>query len=364
MDSSNLRIEPFSGEEAFRELSGESFAAAIGMPEEHIRWVPAMEPGNASRMWLQEFSLSFDYSVLLLSERTGEKDGPFGTRILLFSTNNLVALRVIELPYIAREIRCEGCSGRLWFLREPQPDTLRDSAALCILDVKEGKLIQEIPLKSVPDRMVPHITGKFAWIYEKGVLSRVYSDGNIQKVLQVKDGKDLSFSPDCEYFTVMTKTGFEVYSSGTVRRINKTDFVSGNTFLYLNGDPPGFLVGKSKSGIPGLFWLETLYIVTEGKIRIFSDDLSGSIVPDFSGKSFFAVKPNGRIERLNAVTGKTVGYCIHRSLKPAYPGNILHLFPLNEPDRFLIFDTAGGLSKVDASTKRWHRVQSMRPWTE
>ena len=203
-DSSNLRIEPFTGGENFLPLPEDSFAAALGMPEEHIRWVPEQDPVMINNMRLRGTDSSFDNSVLLLAETTGKKDGPNGTRIILYSTTNLIVLRVIELPCLAREIRCEGSSGRIWFLREPQPDTLMDSPAVCILNAKSGKIEQEIPLKSLPSRLYPHITGKFAWVLRGQEVNRLYPDGKEQKYLKLEGVKDMVFSPDRRFFALQT----------------------------------------------------------------------------------------------------------------------------------------------------------------
>ena len=104
--------------------------------------------------------------------------------------------------------------------------------------------------------------------------------------------------------------------------------------------------------------------MSSGSERQIIDTLSGSLVPDISGKYCYAVLPGAKIGRIDIQSGKMEGYAFFHSLKPVKPGNILMLFPLSEPCRFLVFDTVGGFSKVDAVTKRWKKIGSMRPWTE
>ena len=144
IDSSNILIEAFSGKEQFRRLSPDSFAGVLGIPQKNIRWYPAVDPENLNRMMLRETSQSFDNSVVIFTENIGKKDGPNGSRLIFTDTINLVVLKLIELPFYAYEIRCQGSSGKIWYLRKAQPDTLRDTSGFGIYDVKNEEIISEV----------------------------------------------------------------------------------------------------------------------------------------------------------------------------------------------------------------------------
>lgn len=364
VDSSNILVEAFSGQEGFRRISKDSFAGVIGMPEKHIRWYPAQDQENLNRMLIQEVSQSFDNSVVVFTEQTGVQGGPRGTRIIIVDTVNLVVMKIIELPFLAREIRCQGSSGKIWFLRKAQPDTLKDSSALCILDVKAEKIEKNISLITLPDRLYPHITGTFAWTLEDGNVFRYYTNGKRELFRNVPKAVDLKISPDCQFLAVITEKETQVYSTDSAEMLYRVKMVPDQTFLFLGGEPPRILIGKNTSGIAGLEWPETLYMVNKGSARQLCNNLIGSVVLDPSGRVFYAMKPKKRIEKRDSTTGRVMTSYFTTGLKPVTPGTTYKLFHAAEPGHFLLFDTAGGINKIDATPRRWKKIRMMRPWTE
>ena len=364
VDTSNILIESFSGTERFRKLPSDSFAGVLGMPQKHIRWYPAQDHDNLNKMLIRETSQSFDSSVLLFAEATGENGGPAGTRLIFIDTTNLVVLKIIELPFYAYEVRCQGSSGKVWMIRKSQKDMLNDTDAICIFNVKTEKMEQEIPVDTLPARLYPHITGKFAWVLEDGKIYHLYPDGKKERFLEISDAKDLRISPDCQYLAVMNGKETVLYSSEQKSPVYRVKLVPDMTFLFLGGDPPSLLIGKNLSGLSGLDWPETLYIVRKGAARLLFRNLSGSVVMDPSGRVFYAVKPKNRVEKRDSSNGNIMSSYMTTSLKPETPGRIHLLFQARETGHFLLFDSVGGLNKVDATPRRWKKSNMMRPWTE
>ena len=365
VDSSNILIEDFSGKENFRRLSPDSFAGVLGLPQKNIRWYPAVDPENLNRMMLRETSQSFDNSVIVFTESTGKKDGPNGTRLIFADTINLIVLKLYDLPFYAYEIRCQGSSGKVWFLRKAQPDTLRDSSGFGILDAKTGEIISEVSLKTLPKRMYPHITGRFAWILENGKLYRLFTDGRKELYLELKEEiKDFKPSPDTQYIAFVAGKQTRLYSSEDKTLVYTVKMVPDTTFVFLNGEPPRLLLGRNLSSFESLTWPETLYLVTKGAPRLIFANLSGTVVPDQSGRAFYSIKPKNRIEKRDSATGKFMSSTNVGSLRPETPGKPVMLFNAAETGFFLIFDSVGGLSKIDATPRRWRKLGIMRPWTE
>ncbi len=140
--------------------------------------------------------------------------------------------------------------------------------------------------------------------------------------------------------------------------------VPDSTFLFLGGESPRLLIGRNQNKISGLDWPETLYMVNKGSARLMFSNLSGSVAADSSGRVFYAVKPKSRIEKRDSVSGQVMNAYLTTSLRPETPGKTVQLFQASEPGHFIIFDTVGGLSKVDATPRRWRKTGMMRPWTE
>ena len=364
VDSSNILEEAFSGKEQFRRISPDSFAGVLGRPSRNIRWYPATDPENLNRMLIRETSQSFDNSVVLFVETTGKKDGPKGSRLIFIDTVNLIVLKRIELPFLASEVRCQGSSGKVWYLRKGQPDTLRDSSGFGILNVKTGAFETEHKLESLPKCMYPHITGQFAWIMEGEKILRLYPDGRKEIFLKVPGINELKISPDCQYLAAITEKETRLYSTMDAKLVYRVKLVPDQTFLFLSGEPPRLLIGKNHSSIRGLDWPETLYLVTRGAPRLIFSNLSGSVVADSSGRAFYSMKPRNRIEKRDSSSGQYMSAAMVTSLKPDTAGKPEILFHAAENGYFLIFDTVGGLSKIDATPRRWKKIGIMRPWTE
>ena len=366
VDSSNILVEAFSGNEQLRRLPPDSFAGVLGIPSENIRWYPAMNPANLNQMMLRETTQSFDNSVIIFNEITGAANGPHGTRIIFVDTINLIILKLVNLPYHAYEIRCQGSSGKIWFLRKGQPDTLRDSSGFCIFDVKTESIVSEQKLATLPKRMYPHITGRFAWILENEKIYRLFPDGRKDLYLEIPGGiSDFKPSPDTQYIAVVTnKKETRVYSTLTKEVAYKVKMVPDSTFIFLNGEPPRLLIGRNLNHIAGLTWPETLYLITKGAPRLIFSDLFGSVVADPSGRAFYSIKPKNRIEKRDSSSGKTMSSFNVTSLKPDTPGKPVLLFHAAESGFFIIFDSVGGLNKIDATPRRWRKLKMMRPWTE
>lgn len=364
VDSSNILEEAFSGKEQFRRIPADSFAGVLGMPSQNIRWYPATDPENLNRMLLRETSQSFDNSVILFVEATGKNDGAKGTRLIFVDTINLIVLKRIELPFFATEVRCQGSSGKVWYLRKGQPDTLRDSSGFGILNVKTGEIEKEQKLDSLPKRLYPHITGQFAWIMEKEKILRLYPDGKKEVFQSVPNLRDLKVSPDCLHLAAITERETQLYSTLESKLVYRVRLVPDLTFLFLNGEPPRLLIGKNQSAFRSLSWPETLYLVTRGAPRLLFPNLSGSVVADPSGRAFYAVKPKNRIEKRDSGSGQQMSASMVNSLKPDTPGKPEILFQSPENGYFLIFDTVGGINKIDATPRRWKKIRMMRPWTE
>ena len=365
VDSSNILIEAFSGKEQFRRLSPDSFAGVLGLPQKNIRWYPAVDPENLNRMMLRETSQSFDNSVVIFTESTGKKDGPNGSRLVFADTINMVVLKLIELPFYAYEIRCQGSSGKIWYLRKAQPDTLRDISGFGIYDVKNEEVVSEIEMKTLPKRLYPHITGRFAWILENGKICCLYPDGRKELYLGLKEEiKDFKPSPDCQFLAVFTEKQTKLYSADDKKLVYNINIVPDSTFVFLGGDPPSFLIGKNLSNFESLTWPETLYLVRKGQPRLIMSNLSGTVVADHSGRAFYSIKPKNHIEKRDSETGKYMSSASVTSLKPDTPGKPQLLFNAAEPGFFLIFDSVGGLNKIDATPRRWRKLGMMRPWTE
>jgi|GEM_PF-1963596 len=365
VDSSNVLIEAHSGKEQFRRLSPDSFAGVLGIPPESIRWYPAMNPANLNKMLLRETSQSFDNSVIIFNEITGTQNGPYGTRLIFVDTVNLAVLKLINLPYHAYEVRGQGSSGKIWFLRKGQPDTLRDFSGFGILNVKTGEIVSEQKLKNLPKRMYPHITGRFAWILENEKIYRLFPDGRKDLYLEIPGGiSDFKPSPDTQYIAVVTKKETLMYSTLDKKLVYKVKMVPDSTFVFLSGEPPRLLIGRNLNKISGLDWPETLYLVTRGAPRLIFSNLTGSVVADPSGRAFYSLKPKNRIEKRESTTGKFMSSFNVTSLKPDTPGKPELLFHAAETGFFIIFDSVGGLNKVDATPRRWRKLKMMRPWTE
>lgn len=364
VDRSNLLQEDFSGKERFRRLSPDSFAGVLGMPSKHIRWVPARDQDNLNLMLLRETVQSFDNSVIVFSEITGAKEGPFGTRLIFIDTINLIVLKVVEFPFIAENVRCQGSSGKIWFFRKAQPDTLKDTTAFCIYNVPKKEFETELVLEKIPGRMYPHITGRFAWILEKDQVVKMQPDGSREVFLKVPGAKDIRLSPDCQHLAVITDKETRLYSTDGGNLIYRVKMVPDSTFVFLGGESPRLLLGRNQNRISGLDWPETLYMVNRGSARLLFNNLSGSVAADSSGRVFYAVKPKNRIEKRDSSSAQVMMSYVTTSLRPETPGKTLQLFQAFEPGHFIIFDTVGGLSKVDATPRRWRKTGMMRPWTE
>ena len=364
VDSSNIMEEDFSGKENFRRLSPDSFAGVLGIPARNIRWYPAFDPDNRNRTLIRETNQSFDNTVILFVETTGKRDGAKGTRLIIVDTINLIVLKKIELPFLISEVRCQGSSGKIWFLRKSQPDLLRDADGFGILDAKTGEIVMERKLESLPKRMYPHITGQFAWFLEEGKISRFYPDGRKETFLSLPGIQDLKISPDCMYLAAITNKDTRLYSALNAKLVYKVNLVPGLTFHFLSGDPPKLLIGKNNSSFKDLSWPETLYIVTKGSPRYLLNNLSGSVVADPSGRVFYVVRPKDRVEKRDSSSGKSMWSYTVTSLKPDTPGKIELLFHSPEPGFFLMYDTVGGINKIDATPRRWKKMGMMRPWTE
>ena len=364
VDSSNILREDFSGKERFRRISPDSFAGAIGMPSKNIRWTPARDQDNLNLMLLRETVQSFDNSVILFSEITGAKDGPFGTRLIFIDTVNLLVLKIVELPFIVENVRCQGSSGNIWFYRKAQPDTLKDTTAFCIYNVRKNEFVTELALESIPKRMAPHITGRFAWILEGNDIKKMYPDGKTEAFLTIPGAADIRLSPDCQHIAVITDKETRLYSTENGSLLSRVKMVPDSTFLFLGGESPRLLIGRNQNKISGLDWPETLYMVNKGSARLLFSNLSGSVAADSSGRAFYAVKPKNRIEKRDSTSGQVMNSYLTTSLRPETPGKTVQLFQASEPGHFIIFDTVGGLSKVDATPRRWRKTGMMRPWTE
>ena len=364
VDSSNILVEAFSGKESFRRIPPDSFAGVLGKPAQNIRWYPATDSENLNRMLIREASQSFDNSVILFVETTGKKDGPKGSRLIFIDTINLVILKMIELPFFASEVRCQGSSGKVWYLRKGQPDTLQDSSGFGILNVKTGEYETEEKLEVLPKRLYPHITGQFAGIMEGEQILRLYPDGRKEKFLSVPNLRELKVAPDCLHLAAITDKETLLYSTLDAKLAYRVKLVPDLTFLFLSGEPPRLLIGKNLSAIKSLDWPETLYLVSKGAPRLIFSNLSGSVVSDPSGRAFYSVKPKNRIEKRDSSSGQYMSASMVTSLKPDTPGKPELLFHAAENGYFLIFDTVGGLSKIDATPRRWKKIGMMRPWTE
>lgn len=364
VDTSNILIEAFSGKENFRRVSPDSFAGVLGRPTQNIRWYPAADPENRNRMLIRETSQSFDNSVIVFVESTGKTDGPKGSRILFVDTVNLIVLKMLELPFRVSEVRCQGSSGKIWYLRTAQPDTLNDSSGFGIIDAKTGETLTEKKLQTLPKRMYPHFTGQFAWILEKNQILRLFPNGKKELFLKLPEIREMKVSPDCMYLAVVTEKETRLYSAMDASLIYRVKLVPDQTFVFLSGEPPRLLLGQSISSVGNLAWPERLYLVTNGAPRLIFSNLSGSVVADPSGRVFYSIKPKNRIEKRNSTTGQYMSSYMVTSLKPDTPGKPEMLFHAAENGYFLIFDTVGGLNKIDATPRRWKKIGMMRPWTE
>lgn len=364
VDSSNILEEDFSGKESFRRVPADSFAGVLGRPAKNIRWYPAADPNNPNRTMIRETSQSFDNSVIVFTENTGKREGPNGTRLIFVDTVNLIVLRRIELPFWIQEVRCQGSSGKVWYLRKAQPDQLRDSSGFGILDVRSGEILTEQKLETLPKRMYPHITGKYAWILEDEKVFHLYPNGEKKLFLDVPGAAELKVSPDGLYLAIITGKDTRLYSAINGKLVYKVNLVPGLTFVFLGGDPPRLLIGVGNSGFKNLSWPETLYMVSKGSPRYLFNNLSGPVVSDPSGRAFYAIKPKNRIEKLDSVSGKYMSSSIVTSLKPDTPGRPEQLYQAMESGFFIIYDSVGGLNKIDAIPRRWRKLGMMRPWTE
>lgn len=364
VNTSNLLVEDFTGRENFRRISPDSFAGVLGRPARNTRWYPAANPENVNQMLIRESHQSFDNSVIVFVEATGSQNGPKGSRILFIDTVNLFVLKMLELPFYAMEVRCQGSSGKIWYLRKGQPDTLNDSSGFGILDAVSGEILEEHKLSVLPKRLYPHFTGKFAWIMEKDQVMRLYPDGKKELFLKLPNLKEMKVSPDCMYLAAVTDKETRLYSTSDAKLVYNVKIVPDQTFVFLNGEPPRLLLGRSTSKFGNLDWPETLYLVTKGAPRLIFSNLSGSIVADPSGRAFYAIKPKNRVEKRESTTGTFMSSYIVTSLKPTTPGKPVRLFQAAENGYFIMFDSVGGLNKIDATPRRWKKIHMMRPWTE
>ncbi len=127
-----------------------SLAARIVDRRHSYSWRPQWISGGVNGVRLPGFAISRDKSVLAVIETVGEVNGPFGSRIVFFSTANWKVIRVLEfdrerftgLCFLARH------DDLLAVMLTKQSIWEQKSNRLMLLDMLNGRIIGDV---AIPD---------------------------------------------------------------------------------------------------------------------------------------------------------------------------------------------------------------------
>lgn len=319
-------------------------------------WTPQPVQGSLELFRVPDIRLSPDSSLLVFVETIGEAQGPFGSRLILMSTNNWQVLNILEFrDRFFKKIAFIPGTTKIAALCIAQPKRAQEQGFACfdLLTGKEERFQQIDPgigdtaflvdnnqnlIVSHPERSALLVLPlnakehKEISICAPNVIAALSPDGKEIAVLEPRHGKIIEVYRTSDWLPSAT---VELAETTNAARFH---FARGNKSFLLCGNP-AYSAGS--------------VFVRNGNITPLDGLSSGrAVFTDNNRKIYHLTEAGNEIYVLDGVSGSELRTISVNKAEPGFrrsgPGEVTHLFYIPACKGLAMFDSKGNLFLVPA----------------
>lgn len=334
-----------------------------------LHWRPVWRFKGVGGSWLAGVELSSDGTLLAFVETTGKDDGPYGSRIVLYSTNQWRALKTFELD---RKITL-FCfiPGKLEILAfcERQPE-LKQASILMKVDLNTGSVIQTgAPLKErIVSLVCPSPSTAFATMAgESSIL--VYNPDKLNESIKgipcSNKGGYLAISANRESLASIGTGKMEIFKIAG-RELNSImssplpDGMPEAGNLVFTENPTVFAVAPPQ----GANTKGDAFLIRNGSAWRMAENASGLVAYDPKTKKILAgAKAKSSVSVYKMPEFDPEGEFSPPESQPRTSGTPVKIFYMSVPDAMGVLESTGAFYMVKRSIKgrRWYKVLVFMP---
>ncbi len=320
-----------------------SWAAEIPSDHRLIQWIPQIRQGESIGSRLQDAVLSADQSVFVFVERTGEQQGPYGSRIILLNACTWRIMKIFEIPRKINRIVLSGTGHYVIALCGEQED-MKQRYGLSVIRLDTGKEQQFTPLHK-------SLNGSFLcdrdnYIYIASTAKNeiaVYSAGKISgepEILKTAaPDVALALSPDGKRVAAANRNGSIEFFKTADRRLLQTEKLASaypvRQLVFLDNSRNFICAPDVLSDRSSIVYRDRQVFELNGRSGGWNG-LSGD------GQHILHLKKvNGEIEYVNAVTLQKEKSVIPEQIQPRTGSDPFRVFYLDVTDITAVLDQRG-----------------------
>jgi hypothetical protein len=354
-DAKNVLREKLQDGESTNEKV-EGIASNISL-EEKIIWKPAWRYDDAGGVRLPAIASSDDWSLLAVVERTGEKPGPNGSRIIILRTIDWKILRVYELKEkkISLIVFIPGETQLLCFSQKQA--SLKMPSELFVLDIDGGKVLRGQKIRRDINSMQVFenpVTAIFSAAPDKDNAVPVFSldieHFQINKQYNSENSTGLLFKnpTDKNRFIFAGNKSIEIFEPSLQKPVakfaNPEDGTPVNAVFI--GDSDVFCVLYRSGGAYLFKEGQARQLLPNSELILLYNDLSKTFLLEEIKKNemvVFSAKDSQECDSFSA-----------SSLRPKTTGNIIYCGRLSENGYFFV-DNHGNIFTCVKGGKKWKK---------
>lgn len=352
------KVVEFEELDNLRDTPESSFAARVAWRNTRFEWTPTVDHARSTGgAMLLDAAIAPDRSAVIVLERLGRRDGPFGSRLVVFNLRNDAIVRCVAFTdRMIAALAVIPDSSCLWLLQRAQK-ALNTEEKLLLYDLAAGEILAESP----------PLGGevKSCQVARAGIFVQVAGyDGVLRLDPEAIDAPPKRFAfrgpagfvrvDEAGRYAVNVADGAaELYLlAGDVasreRRVVLPRNFEPDFGLLLDLDRPVPVLGEA-GGRTVVVWGDSCKTIAERSGRL-------AVWHAPSRQLLLHLAANNTLARYPLPGDFTAaGEIVSTRLKPVTRGDFLRFFPDQELASLLVVDTRSNIFRLDQRKKRWQK---------